>query len=148
MSGIHTCVLNSCLWTPVGDLCYGCGNGSGGACVGLGTGSETSAVHGKLISSVFASYPETVIWRGHRLHQAQDKGQYIGSAYLSPSQTFLSNKYPEHQHPPLPATPMPTQKAHHPQGGHLPSGPHATNKMPVGKFNLLGTSYIKLPPLM
>lgn len=77
LSGIHTCVLNSCLWTPGGDLCCGCGNGSGGACVGRGTGSETSAVPGKLIWSVFASAPETVIWKEQRL------SQYLRSAPLS-----------------------------------------------------------------
>lgn len=82
---IHTCVLNSYLWTPAGDLCCGCGSGSGGVCVGRGTGSETSAAHGKPTSSVAASYPETVIWRGHTLPQIQEKGQCIGSAHLSPS---------------------------------------------------------------
>lgn len=82
--GIRTCVLNSCLWTPAGDLGCGCGNGSGGACAGLGTWSETSAGHGKLTSSASASCPETVIWRGHRLPQAPEMGQYIPSVHWHP----------------------------------------------------------------
>lgn len=68
--GIHTCVWSSCLWSPGGDLCCGCGNGSGGACAGPGSASETSAAPGTLIGSVSASAPETATWREHRLPQS------------------------------------------------------------------------------
>lgn len=116
--GIHTCVLNSCLWTPAGDLGCGCGNGSGGACAGLGTWSETSAVHGKLTSSASASYPETVIWRGHRLPQTLKMGHYIPSVHPRPSDRATPT--PSISPHPLSHTP-PTQKANHPQGDHTPS---------------------------
>lgn len=148
VSGIHTCVLNSCLWTLAGDLCCGCGNGSGGVCVGLGTGNETSAVHGKLISSVFASYPETAIWEGHRLPQTQETGQHIGPAHpnLSLRHSSVTNTQSISTHPPTAS--LTTQRADHPQDGHLPPRPHAINKMPMGKSDLLGSLHKKLPPLM
>lgn len=121
--GIHTCVLNSCLWSPGGDPCCGCGSGSGGACVGPGSASETSAVPGKLIWSVSASAPETVIWREHT------QSQCLRSAPRDTSQTLLSNKYPVHQHSPAPTA----LRADHPHRGQLlPPGLCATTKMPVG----------------
>lgn len=77
--GIHTCVLNSCLWSRGGGLGCGCGSGSGGACAGPGSGSATSAAPGKPIGNVSASAPETVICREHR------QPQCLGSAPLSSS---------------------------------------------------------------
>lgn len=132
MSGIHTCVLNSCLWTPAGDLCCGCGNGSGGVCVGLGTGNETSAVHGKLISSVFASYPETVIWKGTQIASDSGDGPVHHTCTPNPvSQTFLGNKHTEHQHPPTSRIPDNTE-------GRSPTGWASTSQASCYQQNANG----------
>lgn len=87
-----------------------------------------------------------------RTQTASDSGDGPVHRICTPepvSQTFLSNKYPERQPSALtpPAASLTTQKADHPQGGHRPPGPHATNKMPMGKSELLGSLYKRFPPL-
>lgn len=52
------------------------------------------------------------------------------------SQTFQTNRNPEHR-PPPPS--LPTQKANHPQGEEVHCWAHATNRTPKGQFKSLGS---------